>query len=260
MGARQRAHLLHRRPTRPTPTRRPAARSGSPSTSGMPRRRSRACGRWTSTGKKTDRLTADAAYSVGDFQISDDGKWIGFQGGSAKRYERNITRRACTATSICSTPATGSIERLTNNREVGEGGLTLLARQPLGRLHGARRHDQVHHDERPRLYLRAVDATRQAVPQAGRQLRRRRLGRLLVEGRQHDLLQRRLEGDEPAASRSTSRRHRPPDHQREGVAVGQSGRGQRRAADHLRRRRRRRRRSSRCRRSSRSPRARPGSR
>src|SRR5687768_5007505 len=41
--------------------------------------------------KKTKRLTDDATYSVSGFTISPDGKWVGFQGGSAKRYERNIT-------------------------------------------------------------------------------------------------------------------------------------------------------------------------
>ena len=55
-------------PTWQTPMRRPAARSGSPSTSRMLRRRPRASGHSTSTGKKTDRLTEDATYSVGDFR------------------------------------------------------------------------------------------------------------------------------------------------------------------------------------------------
>src|SRR5688572_29939013 len=36
---------------------------------------------------KTKRLTEDASLSVGGFTISPDGKWIGYQGGSSKRYE-----------------------------------------------------------------------------------------------------------------------------------------------------------------------------
>src|SRR5690606_11488149 len=37
------------------------------------------------------RLTEDASYSVEGFEISEDGRWIGFSGGSPNRYERNIT-------------------------------------------------------------------------------------------------------------------------------------------------------------------------
>ena len=40
--------------------------------------------------KRTTRLTRDTTYSVGDFTISDDGKFIGYRGISANRYERNI--------------------------------------------------------------------------------------------------------------------------------------------------------------------------
>ena len=75
-------------------------------------------------GKKTDRLTEDANYSVGEFQVSDDGKWIGFQGGSVKRYERNITQAGLYGDLYLLNTGDRRIERLTNNREVGEGGLT----------------------------------------------------------------------------------------------------------------------------------------
>ena len=52
----------------------------------------RASGRSTSIRTKTKRLTRGRhVLGVRDFTISPDGKWIGFQGGSAKRYERNIT-------------------------------------------------------------------------------------------------------------------------------------------------------------------------
>jgi dipeptidyl aminopeptidase/acylaminoacyl peptidase len=75
-------------------------------------------------GKKTDRLTEDADYSVGNFQISDDGKWIGFQGGSVKRYERNITQAGLYGDLYLLNTGDRRVERLTDNREVGEGGLS----------------------------------------------------------------------------------------------------------------------------------------
>ena len=73
---------------------------------------------------KTKRLTDDENYSVTNFTISPDGKWIGFQGGSAKRYERNITSAGMYADLYLLDTASGSIERLTTNSEIGEGGLS----------------------------------------------------------------------------------------------------------------------------------------
>jgi dipeptidyl aminopeptidase/acylaminoacyl peptidase len=66
------------------------------------------------------RLTEDADYSVTGFTISDDGKWIGFQGGSTKRYERNITAAGLYADLYLLEAASGSVERLTKNFEVSE--------------------------------------------------------------------------------------------------------------------------------------------
>ena len=69
------------------------------------------------------RETDDASYSVNNFTISDDGRWIGITGGSTKRYERNITAQRLYADLYLMEVATGEIERLTDNYEVGEGGL-----------------------------------------------------------------------------------------------------------------------------------------
>ena len=74
--------------------------------------------------KKTKRLTEDAAYSVTTFAISPDGKWIGYEGGSAKRYERNITAADLYADLFLLDTTSGAIERLTKNFEVGESGLS----------------------------------------------------------------------------------------------------------------------------------------
>jgi dipeptidyl aminopeptidase/acylaminoacyl peptidase len=71
---------------------------------------------------RTARLSKEGEYSVTSFTVSDDGKWVGFQAGSTNRYERNITAQNLYSDLYLLEAATGQIERLTNNREVGEGG------------------------------------------------------------------------------------------------------------------------------------------
>jgi dipeptidyl aminopeptidase/acylaminoacyl peptidase len=73
--------------------------------------------------KKATRLTRDTSITVTDFNISDDGKWIGFHGTSANRYDRNITEQDLYSDLYLLETATGNIERLTNNTEVGESDL-----------------------------------------------------------------------------------------------------------------------------------------
>lgn len=75
-------------------------------------------------GKNPEQLTNDPNVSVDAFVLSDDGKWIGITGGSAKRYERNITGSRLYADLFLLETATKQVERLTNNYEVGESGLT----------------------------------------------------------------------------------------------------------------------------------------
>ncbi len=70
------------------------------------------------------QLTSDPNYTVENFNISDDGRWIGYQGISAERYERNITEERINGDLYLLEIATGDIERLTNNDEVGEQGPT----------------------------------------------------------------------------------------------------------------------------------------
>ncbi|HEX5216235.1 MAG TPA: S9 family peptidase [Vicinamibacterales bacterium] len=72
--------------------------------------------------RKAARIGEEGAYSVSGFTMSDDSKWVGFRGGSIKRYERNITAENLYADLYLYEVATGQIERLTNNVEVGESG------------------------------------------------------------------------------------------------------------------------------------------
>ena len=72
--------------------------------------------------RRTIRLTRDTSITVAGFNISDDGKWVGFRGTVADRYKRNITEAGINTDLFLLETATGAIERLTNNQEVGESG------------------------------------------------------------------------------------------------------------------------------------------
>ena len=74
-------------------------------------------------GGVAQHLTNDPEVSVTAFDVSNDGRWVTFTGGSAKRYERNITGARLYADQYLLETATGHIERLTDNYEVGESGL-----------------------------------------------------------------------------------------------------------------------------------------
>ena len=71
-------------------------------------------------GRKTTRLTRDTSITVSAFEISDDGKYVSFRGISSDRYKRNITEQGINGDNFLLDVASGSIERLTNNAEVGE--------------------------------------------------------------------------------------------------------------------------------------------
>ncbi len=68
------------------------------------------------------RVSQEGSYSVMSFTISPDAKWVGFRGGSTKRYERNITQEGLYSDLYVLEVASGQIERLTSNVEVGESG------------------------------------------------------------------------------------------------------------------------------------------
>ncbi len=70
----------------------------------------------------SEKLTHDPEVSVDGFELSDDGRWLGFRGGSVKRYERNITASGLYRDLYLMNVASGDIERLTNNYEVSESG------------------------------------------------------------------------------------------------------------------------------------------
>jgi dipeptidyl aminopeptidase/acylaminoacyl peptidase len=73
---------------------------------------------------KPARLTDGGAYSVADFTISSDGKWIGFRGRSPDRYKRGITQENLYADLYLLDTAARTTERLTTNTEVSESGVS----------------------------------------------------------------------------------------------------------------------------------------
>jgi dipeptidyl aminopeptidase/acylaminoacyl peptidase len=75
-------------------------------------------------GNTTKKLSDGTQYAATQFSISGDSKWVGFRGQSLKRYERNITAESLYADLYLLEVATGNIERLTNNFEVSESGLS----------------------------------------------------------------------------------------------------------------------------------------
>jgi dipeptidyl aminopeptidase/acylaminoacyl peptidase len=72
--------------------------------------------------KKTTRLTRDTAITVTSFTISPDAKWVGFRGTASNRYKRGITESGINSDLYLLEVASGNIERLTKNEEVGEQG------------------------------------------------------------------------------------------------------------------------------------------
>ncbi|MBP7571697.1 MAG: S9 family peptidase [Acidobacteria bacterium] len=105
--------------------------------------------------KKVERLTADASYSVAGFTVSDDGRWIAFSGVAAERYKRNVTEQGIYADPYLLEVATGQIERLVANEEVGEG---LPSFSPDGRYMAFSAPDDLtqYSMKNRRVYLRPV--------------------------------------------------------------------------------------------------------
>jgi dipeptidyl aminopeptidase/acylaminoacyl peptidase len=101
--------------------------------------------------KQTTRLTRDTSYSVGSFTISDDGKFIGYHGISAGRYERNILEQMINADVYLLEVATGVIERLTTNTGIAEGGISF---SPDGRYVAFAAPDDFTYMHNQRVYLR----------------------------------------------------------------------------------------------------------
>lgn len=100
------------------------------------------------------RLTNDANYSVSDFSISPDGRWIGLHGQSPSRYERGILEQNDYADLYLMNTATGNIERLTKNDIIGESGVTF---SPDSKMIAFAAPDDFKFMHNEKIYVRPVD-------------------------------------------------------------------------------------------------------
>lgn len=74
--------------------------------------------------KPVTRLTQDTGYSVTGFSISDDSRAVAFTGIANDRYKRNVTEQGLYGDQFLLDVQTGAIERLTNNAETSESGVS----------------------------------------------------------------------------------------------------------------------------------------
>jgi dipeptidyl aminopeptidase/acylaminoacyl peptidase len=66
------------------------------------------------------RLTSDTSYSVEQFSVSNDGRWAAFRALPNDRYVRGTTEGNTFGDIYLVNTASGAIERLTTNKEIGE--------------------------------------------------------------------------------------------------------------------------------------------
>jgi dipeptidyl aminopeptidase/acylaminoacyl peptidase len=105
--------------------------------------------------RRTTRLTRDTTYSVGDLIISPDGKYLAYHGLSPSRYERNILEQMSYADLYLLDVASGQVERLTKNAEIGESAPSF---SPDGRTIAFAAPDEFIMRHSGRIYLRDVAA------------------------------------------------------------------------------------------------------
>jgi dipeptidyl aminopeptidase/acylaminoacyl peptidase len=104
---------------------------------------------------RVTRLTRDTTITVASFTISPDGRWVGFRGTAADRYKRNTTEQGIHSDLYLLDVASGGIERLTSNDEVGEFGPRF---SPDSRLIAFSASDDLtqYNMQNTRVYVRAV--------------------------------------------------------------------------------------------------------
>ncbi len=103
--------------------------------------------------KTESRLTASPDYSVSDVTVSKDSKWIGFRGTPKDRYLRTVTESTTYADLYLLNTGDGKIERLTDNKEIGE---TALSFSPDSRWIAFAAADDFTYFRNGRVYLRLL--------------------------------------------------------------------------------------------------------
>ena len=103
--------------------------------------------------KEEKRLTGGEDYSVNDVVVSPDSKWVGFRGMAKDRYLRTINEATSYADLYLMEAGSGKIERLTNNKEIGE---STLSFSPDSRLMAFSADNDFTYFRDNRVYLRPV--------------------------------------------------------------------------------------------------------
>ncbi|HEY5121750.1 MAG TPA: prolyl oligopeptidase family serine peptidase, partial [Acidimicrobiales bacterium] len=93
-----------------------------------------------------------------------DGKWIGYHGISANRYDRNILEQSGNADLYLLEVATGQIERLTKNTDISESSVSF---SPDSRMLAFSAPDDFIYKHNGRVYLRDVNARGSALRKLG---------------------------------------------------------------------------------------------
>ena len=103
---------------------------------------------------KARRLTSGREYSVTAVTLSDDGRWVGFRGLSADRYQREVTEAPNFGDLYLLDLRSASIERLTTNRSIAESPLSFA---PDGRTIAFSASDDFTYFRAMRVWVRGVD-------------------------------------------------------------------------------------------------------
>ncbi|MEZ4587463.1 MAG: prolyl oligopeptidase family serine peptidase, partial [Gemmatimonadales bacterium] len=101
--------------------------------------------------KAERRLTQGGDYSVEGVTVSKDAKWVGFEGARNDRYTRTITEAGNANDLYLLEVATGKVERLTDNLEIGESNLSF---SPDGSWIGFSASNDFQYMRDPKIYLR----------------------------------------------------------------------------------------------------------
>jgi dipeptidyl aminopeptidase/acylaminoacyl peptidase len=104
-------------------------------------------------GRQERRLTSGTEYSVGGVTVSRDGKWVGFRGAPNNRYFRTVTESGIHDDLYLLDVATGKVERLTSNAEIGESSLSF---SPDGQWIAFSAANDFTYSRDSRVYLRRV--------------------------------------------------------------------------------------------------------
>ncbi len=102
---------------------------------------------------KESRITSASEYSVSDVTISKDSRWVGFRATPNNRYARTVTEADIYGDLYLVEVLTGKLERLTQNKEIGESSVRF---SPDSRLIAFSADDDFTYFRNGRIYVRGV--------------------------------------------------------------------------------------------------------